>query len=510
MGLVQLFPSGGSGGSFEPGVVTTFPANVVPYINGLQETSYDANFTYQSANLGIGLSSALGARLHVKGANDSTGNALYVQSATNAKLTIGNGELHAINGATSAANNLMITGDLGITYSTVDSTKFIKFTSANSHIFDVRTGTISGGNGYPISIFRYVDGNPAIRFVATIGTMGMYFNGTDIQAYVASPGIEKDAHGGTVIRGFHSTTNEGPDEAKGAINFDVRGTAGANNGLSSGVNSYIYYTDSSFGQPYKAMRLRGAFAISSGTNSGTMLGISPTYNQTGGTSPFIGIDYDPTVTAILGVHYGALIRLGLSGFRLGSSLPTATVHIEGGSATANTAPIKINDGTLMTTPEDGAIERASTHLFHTKGTYRYQIDPDYDGLPDTDHSAVGHTTASFNSGATITVMDLCYMGSSSKWLLTDADAEATANGALAISLESKNDTQAMRVALPGSFVRDDSWNWTPGAMLYVDTTTAGGITATAPSGSGDVVRVVGWAVSADVIYFNPSTEYTVI
>ena len=99
------------------------------------------------------------------------------------------------------------------------------------------------------------------------------------------------------------------------------------------------------------------------------------------------------------------------------------------------------------------------------------------------------------------------MGSGGKWLLTDADAAATAWGLLAISLESKTDTQAMNVALPGCFVRDDTWNWTPGATLYVDTVTAGQITATQPSGVDDAIRVVGFAVSADVVWFGPSPDY---
>jgi hypothetical protein len=103
-------------------------------------------------------------------------------------------------------------------------------------------------------------------------------------------------------------------------------------------------------------------------------------------------------------------------------------------------------------------------------------------------------------------MDLVYMGSSSKWLEADSDATGTSINLLGIALEAKTDTQAMNVALPGSFVRDDSWSWTPGVPLYVDTT-LGAITATKPTGSGDVVRTVGFAVHADYIFFNPSSDY---
>ena len=129
-----------------------------------------------------------------------------------------------------------------------------------------------------------------------------------------------------------------------------------------------------------------------------------------------------------------------------------------------------------------------------------------DGTPDTDHTSTGLKTATFAAGASVTLMDLVTLNSSSKWLLTDANSAATYAGMLAISLESKTDTQAMNVALPGSFVRDDTWNWTPGAVLYMSET-AGAITATQPTTTDAAIRVVGFAVTADVIWFNPSPDY---
>ena len=132
-----------------------------------------------------------------------------------------------------------------------------------------------------------------------------------------------------------------------------------------------------------------------------------------------------------------------------------------------------------------------------------------DATPDTDHTANGPQTNTLNSGYSSTIMDLVYLGSSSKWLEADADATGTSINLLGIALEAKTDTQAMNVALPGSFVRDDSWSWTPGVPLYVSGT-LGAITATKPTGSGDVVRTVGYAVTADVIFFNPSSDYVTL
>lgn len=54
--------------------------------------------------------------------------------------------------------------------------------------------------------------------------------------------------------------------------------------------------------------------------------------------------------------------------------PTARLHLPAGTATANTAPLKLTTGTALTTPEDGAIEYHGSHLYFTIGSTRYQID----------------------------------------------------------------------------------------------------------------------------------------
>ena len=132
-----------------------------------------------------------------------------------------------------------------------------------------------------------------------------------------------------------------------------------------------------------------------------------------------------------------------------------------------------------------------------------------DAIPDTDETANGPTTDSINAGVTVAKFQLCYLATDGEWALADADAESTSVGMLAIALEAGTDTNPMKVALSGSFVRDDTWNWTTGDELYVSTT-VGSITATAPSATGDVVRVVGYAVSADVVYFLPSGAWVTV
>lgn len=61
--------------------------------------------------------------------------------------------------------------------------------------------------------------------------------------------------------------------------------------------------------------------------------------------------------------------------KLGIGLtPTAILHLKAGTAAANTAPFKLTTGTALTTPEDGAIEYHSSHLYFTIGSTRYQLD----------------------------------------------------------------------------------------------------------------------------------------
>lgn len=126
-------------------------------------------------------------------------------------------------------------------------------------------------------------------------------------------------------------------------------------------------------------------------------------------------------------------------------------------------------------------------------------------LPASDHTANGPTTSIFNLGATVALMETVYLGSGGKWLLTDASATGTADKMLGICLDGGADTDTTTIALAGSFVRDDTWNWTTiGGAIYLSET-AGALTQTAPTTTDAVVRVVGYATSADTLWFMPET-----
>ena len=127
--------------------------------------------------------------------------------------------------------------------------------------------------------------------------------------------------------------------------------------------------------------------------------------------------------------------------------------------------------------------------------------------PSTNLTADGPNTSSKNAGEAVTIMQTVYLSAAGVWMLTDADLDTTSKGLVAMSLQTKTTGEAMKVALPGCIVRNDAWTWaTVGTPIYLSTT-PGGITDTAPSGPDDVVRVVGWVLTENCIYFNPSPDY---
>lgn len=69
-----------------------------------------------------------------------------------------------------------------------------------------------------------------------------------------------------------------------------------------------------------------------------------------------------------------LLNESTGGVAIGRSSATAKLHLPAGTATANTAPLKLTTGTALTTPEDGALEYHSSHLYFTIGSTRYQLD----------------------------------------------------------------------------------------------------------------------------------------
>jgi len=124
-------------------------------------------------------------------------------------------------------------------------------------------------------------------------------------------------------------------------------------------------------------------------------------------------------------------------------------------------------------------------------------------LPTTDHTYSG-MSAEMLAGGTIGAQDLvCIHTTTSEVVVADASAVGTAR-AIGIAPAAISDTATGTVLLQG-FIRDDTWAWTTGGVLYLSET-AGDLTHTAPTTDGAFIQVVGIALSPDVAYINPSLD----
>lgn len=106
------------------------------------------------------------------------------------------------------------------------------------------------------------------------------------------------------------------------------------------------------------------------------------------------------------------------------------------------------------------------------------------------------------AGEDLVITDVCYIKSDGKMGKADADAIATSSAVFLSTATIANNATGTFLAW-GLFRDDSGFNWTVGGLLYLSTT-PGGITQTAPSGTDDVIQILGVALSADIIFWRPS------
>lgn len=105
--------------------------------------------------------------------------------------------------------------------------------------------------------------------------------------------------------------------------------------------------------------------------------------------------------------------------------------------------------------------------------------------------------------------EICYMKADGKYWLADADAGATMP-AKVMAMESISADAAGKLLHIGYF-RHDAWTWALGNgeanLLFADTTPGAMVQLAAqPAGAGDQIQVVGYVVTDDIVFFNPSYE----
>ena len=150
----------------------------------------------------------------------------------------------------------------------------------------------------------------------------------------------------------------------------------------------------------------------------------------------------------------------------------------------------------FTVAEGGRVSLASVKK--TASSQKYAVTGNTDGTFQGDVVYIGGTT-SMTTGA------IYHYKSDGTWELADADAASTSDGLLAVALGAASNTNGM--LLRGMVTLDHD----PGAVgdvLFLSTT-AGDCSSTAPSGTGDIIRVIGYCLNASngQIWFNPDNTF---
>jgi hypothetical protein len=317
-----------------------------------------------------------------------------IDGNTNSKWSLASG------GTLSAVNTISAAFRLAVNFTgTWTST-----TNADYHVQFSPTITADANN-------RVIN---AVNIEPTLATGG--FTNTVLNAF--------RVRGRTVIKGLNTTGTDGTfvvtDSADANI-FDVRNDGYlsiGNNGSRPSISSASGTTQNKNGSAMifnadpgsGGFIFTGAFSASTGTSkliqitnsftgssttTNTIFNVIPTYNATA-TGATIFIDYNPTVTALGGAHYGIIIRPGaaLNGF--GQATPTAMIHI--GAGTSTRAQLQFDSATILATPVNGVMEYNGTNLFFTRtGATREGI---LTQSAVTTESVASDTTVTINIGGT--------------------------------------------------------------------------------------------------------------
>ena len=175
---------------------------------------------------------------------------------------------------------------------------------------------------------------------------------------------------------------------------------------------------------------------------------------------------------------------------------TGLTSVTSPAATAESNGIASFPESDFTVAEGGAVTPAAVKT--TASSQKYSVTGNTDGTFQGDVVYFGGTT-SMTTGA------IYHYKSDGTWELADADAVANCDGLLAVALGAASNTNGM--LLRGMVTLDHD----PGAVgdvLFLSTT-AGDCSATAPSGTGDIIRVIGYCLNASngQIWFNPDGTY---
>lgn len=472
--------------------------------------------------------------------------------AINAALVLGTSDAFALGSATKMWSDLFLAsgavinfnnGNLSLTHSAgvlANSGKFLSGTNASTADYSNAQAIFSQANtGDTLS------GNVGV--VGEANTSGAT-NGNGVYGW---GGVSDSTDGGTPHGGYF-----GADAIHDGTNIGVGAYAAGSGFSNKGVNSYAI-TSAAGGD---SMGVWGDAGVSDSTDTGTSYGLYGSALETHSGGINVGVYAEATGSAInnyaiwsdQGTNrfddtsiFGAVITPQANdGAAIGTTAlqwsdlflaEGGVINWDNGDATLTqvgdvvtlagadlkvTSPGNVSTSVLTTDATQTLTNKTLTSptlttpsAFTTGGTITLaentSIALDPAGSADGKYSGI---TVTGTAGYTQAFGDLVYLDpTDSRWEACDANSAAAADGdsrgILGMVVSTGTDGTACTILLQGIIRADANFPaLTINAPVYV-AETAGDIVVTQPTTADVVIRVVGFAITADEIYFNPSPDY---
>lgn len=439
--------------------------------------------------------------------------------------TIGITTANGVSGTSSGGTDPRLTVTLGeITPSSVNGLKIDRGVNSLSTNIAIGISSLNGnnsGSGYNIaigtqSLFSKTSGDSNVAlganslFGSTIGNRNIAIGNSTLSSNVSgSSNIALGYHAGAYETGSDSfyvdsrnRTNTAGDKA-GAILYGV---------MSDTPSSQTLKTNSAFTATYGMNIPTGqTYKI-----NGTPLSYTDVGAQVAG-SYLVAAD----ITGKLDKStYDAHTILYATTDNTPTALTVGEQTIVGRTTGGNISALAIDSDLSSVSANDDTIPSAKatktaldTKLSLAGGTMtgsitlgeNTSIDLDPAGSADGKYSGICITGT---AGAALAFGDLVYLAATdSRWEKTDADSTTTAYGLIGMCvLAAAGDGSATKILLQGQIRADSKFpTLTIGAAVYLGET-AGEVQTTIPTGADNVIRVVGFALTADEMYFNPSQD----
>lgn len=318
------------------GYSATQSANLMEW----RSSSATLNVVDRNGNLGLGIT-APASKLHISGTNPVTLNGVQTGAVADSLLTIASGVVRKLPLSGTVSSIAWSTSgnsgtNPGVNFIGNTDNKSLRFKTNNiqrvimDSLGNVGIGTAPAFTAGTFQEKLLVDAGTTSSYNAIVarGSINNYFQ----------LNIQNQSNGANASSDIVATADNGT-EIINFIDMGINSSANTQGIMGGAGDGYLYTTGNNL-------------LIGTGTVAKSLV------FMTGGTSQSTNERMRIDGTGNVGV---------------GVTTPTAVLHLAAGDATAGNAPLKFTAGTVLTTPESGAVEFDGTNYYVTTSGVRYTL-----------------------------------------------------------------------------------------------------------------------------------------